>query len=393
MNIALVNPEYSTESGIDHGGIATYTYNIANALSEKGHNLFLFLREGIVPDKLNKNITVIEYKRSPLPFIKRIFTRIFKIDTWEEEFSYGLFKKVKSLHKKVTIDIVDIPEYNGLAAAFNGKKNFSLVLNFRTPRIIVDQYNNGPITSRDRRIYKLEEKSIKATKFYRTSSNALRERISKLYKIPLNKISVVRNPVMINKNIPQNKNTIIKILFVGRLEPRKGSDLIIKSLSDILNISDNLEIHFAGEIKDDIKHKLLINVSKNQETHVVFHGPLSRENLKKLYSSCNIFIFPSVFDNSPNALLEAMASALPIVACDAPGVNEIIKNNENGLLFKLDDKESFINEINELVNNVELRERLSLKGKEDVKKEFSPGKIANDTIEFYNLILNRNHSR
>lgn len=391
MNIALVNPEYNTQSGIDHGGIATYTYNISNALAKKGHNLFLFLREGIVPEKLDKNITIISYNRSSLPLTKKIIYRLFNIDSWEEEFSYGLYKRVKSLHKEVSLDIIDIPEYNGLAAAFRGDKDLSIVLNFRTPRIIVDQYNNSPISAIDKHIYKLEERSVKVTKHYRTSSNALKDRISQLYKIPLNEISVIRNPVMLNNNTSENDNRSIKILFVGRLEPRKGSDLIIKSLSDILNISDNTEMHFAGEIKDDIKHKLLINVGKTQEARVKFHGPLGRENLQILYKGCDIFIFPSVFDNSPNALLEAMASSLPIIACDAPGVNEIIKDNENGLLFYQDHKDEFINKIKDLINNPDLRKRLSLNSYESAKVNFSPEKIAKETLNFYNSVLERNN--
>lgn len=393
MNIALVNPEYNTQSGIGHGGIATYTYNIANALSNKGHSIFLFLREGITPDPLNNNIKVIEYNRAPLPLFRRLIRKLCFIDNWEEEFSYGLYERVLSVHKSEHLDIVDIPEYNGLAAAFNRKTPFSLVINFRTPRIIVNQFSGTKITSADKRIYNLEKRSIKVTKNYRTSSQALKERICKLYNISADKVVVVRNPMQPQPPFLKQNSNKIKILFVGRLEQRKGLELIKKSIPDIFNISDKIELHIAGETTNEIKNCLRLNAGSKNNKRLIFHGAIDHSSLQDIYNSSDIFIFPSVFDNSPNALLEAMASSLPIVASDAPGVNEIIKDNENGLLFETENKDSFLNKLKILIENDGLKARLSKNALSDIHEIFAPDKIATETLKFYTTLLQREQAK
>lgn len=380
MNIALVNPEYPTRSGFGHGGIATYTYNIANALSMRGHSVFLFIREGVIPDTLNRAVKIITFTRAPLPFLKRITSRLLNINRWDEEYSYGLYKSVLSVYDKVSIDIIDIPEYNGLAAAFKKHFPIPIVLNFRTPRIIVDHYNNRKIKSIDKRVYKLEQQAIKSTKNYRTSSNALKNEIIKLYKLPKDQLKVIRNPMVPIKCSKQKDSHKIKVLFVGRLENRKGLNLLINSYKDLLNLSDNIELHIVGQIDEDVKHFF-------KNTKVFFHGEVNHQQLKNYYCSSNIFIFPSIFDNSPNTLLEAMAASLPIIASNAPGVNEIIKDNHNGLLFKTDSKDEFIEKINLLINNNELCTRLSHQALEDIKDIFSPEKICNETIDFYRHVI------
>ncbi len=389
MNIALVNPEYNTKSGIGHGGIATYTYNIANALSNKGHSVFLFIREGIVPDHLHDKIKVINFDRGPLPIVKRIICRILRIDSWEEEFSYGLYKSIKSLNDNTKLDIIDIPEYNGLAAAFGKRHSFNLIINFRTPRIVVNQYNGEKENSIDTKIYKLEKRSINAARFYRTSSDALKEIVAKIYNIESKKIAVIRNPMPLNR-ISKKESETIKILFVGRLEYRKGLNLIKQSISDILKLSDKTEIHFAGENSSDITNSLLEEIPESNRARIIFYGPLNQTDLQKTYKECDIFIFPSLFDNSPNALLEAMASNLAILASDAPGVNEIINNNNNGLLFEIDNKKSFLESLDKLIKDKILREKLAHKAIEDIKEKYAPEEIAEKTLEFYNMILQEN---
>lgn len=382
MNIALINPEYNTPSGVGHGGIATYTYNIANALSEKGHSVFLFMRNDSTPDYLHDSIKVIKFERAPLPFIKKLTSRIFNIDRWDEEFSYGLYKKVLEVHDSENFDIVDIPEYNGLAAAFNKNDPFTLILNFRTPRILVDRYNNFSAKSIDKRVYHLEKRAIKNTDNYRTSSEALKKEIISLYNISASQIRVIRNPMTICECSSLKDTDKIKLLFVGRLETRKGLKLIKDSYNDILDISEKVEIHFIGEYNNDIKGDF-------NNKRIFLHGELNHNDLQKHYCSSDIFLFPSIFDNSPNALLEAMSAPLPVVASNAPGVNEIIKDKENGLLFEINNKDSFIEKIKTLIDNKELRVTIATNALKDIKDRFSPERISVETIEYYKYAINR----
>lgn len=393
MNIALINPEYNSPSGFGRGGIATYTYNIASALSSLGHNVCVFVRKGVNTDIVDQDIKVVEFDRAPLPIFKKIIARLFQLDTWEEEFSYGLYETLMQTHSKSNFNIVDIPEYNGLALAFKNVKEFSLIVNFRTPRKIVNQFNNTKDTPIDKKIYKLEKNALKNTKTYRTSSSALQLRVSTLYNIPIKNIEVIRNPMTAiehNKNLIKD-NTKFKILFSGRLEPRKGLELLLQIPQKIFNISTNIEIVIAGETGEGNKiiDMFTESIIPKDRKRIIFLGPLNREELYEAYLTCDLFIFPSTFDNSPNSLLEAMAAGMPILASNAEGVNELIFNNKNGLLFKPNDSESFLEQLKKLFNNKDLRERLSLQAKSDIVKKYSPEIIAKETANFYAKVLGK----
>ena len=75
MKIALINSEYPSPSGHDHGGIATYTYTLASALHQQGHRVHVFIREGTVPDRLAEGVKIHTYNFKPPRSSRRILNR------------------------------------------------------------------------------------------------------------------------------------------------------------------------------------------------------------------------------------------------------------------------------------------------------------------------------
>lgn len=396
MKIALVNPEYPALKNRGHGGIATYIYNIANAMADSGHAIYLFVRDGTKTDTLHESVKVIVFNREHLSFVKKILYKLIKNNVaWDEEYSFGLRKAIYNIHNKNHLDIVDIPEYNGLAVSFKPPNPFKIIINFRTPRIIVNQYNGITSTFLEKQFYNFEKRALKNTDIYRTSSNALKTKISEIYKIPLEKIKTIRNPMDItpfekNKKNDTNSDSI-QILFVGRLEKRKGIDLVHSAIPDILKLSPKVKIVFVGDAKKGMINKFHENIGqllgKEELEKVFFVGLKDRYELFEIYSHSHIFIFPSLFDNSPNALLEAMAAKLPIVASNCGGVNELIRDGENGLLFPVNNKKGFIKKIKTLIDNPDFANELGIVAKNDIKTIFSPQIIAEKTLTFYKNIL------
>ena len=95
------------------------------------------------------------------------------------------------------------------------------------------------------------------------------------------------------------------------------------------------------------------------------------------------FISSSLFEGNPKAILEAMASGCLVLAVDIPNNSEVIKNNENGLLYQLE-KDNLLNTFNKILLNEELSKTLSTNALKTVEANFSINKMIND--EYSDLV-------
>jgi glycosyltransferase involved in cell wall biosynthesis len=398
MNIVLVNPEYPSPNGKGHGGIATYIYIMANALTDIGQNVTVLVRKGTIPENLDDSVKFFSYD-----FISpsKLFSSILQIYNnkifWERGCSKAVFNIIRDLHKESPIDVVEIPEYNGIVSQFAKTLPFSRVVNFHTPSFLIDQFNQVSMTAKEKQWYDYEKKALKNCNAFRCPSKAMAKRASDLFSIPLDDITIIRNPVspLIFKKFkqkpPSMRDNICEILFSGRLERRKGAEVMLNSIKDILKINKQIHITFAGEteIGGSVDYRQTIErfLEPEERDRVWFLGSITREKLSLLYRRSDIFIIPSIFENAPYTLLEAMSAKLPVVGADTDGINEIIQHKKTGLLFSLDSTEELCTCIKELFTNRELRERLADNAYNHVKVYYNPNDIAKKTVEFYQAVI------
>lgn len=155
----------------------------------------------------------------------------------------------------------------------------------------------------------------------------------------------------------------INLLFVGYLTPRKGVDTLIKCFN-ILRADygmKNLSLSIAGDMKSDEGYvdalkKLCISYDLNGS--VTFFGHVSNDKLDDLYSSADIFVFPSNLEGFGMVLIEAMYHRLPIVTTDVGAIPSLIRDGINGLLVPPQDPEKLALAIIRLIENPELRRTL-----------------------------------
>lgn len=396
MNIALINPEYPSPSGRDHGGIATYVYTMANALTDAGHHVHVLARKDTVPDMLSSTAEFHTFNHAPLPtpfsFISRRFnSKVY----WERGCSQSALDLALSLHNKISLNVVEIPEYNGLATQFLPPLPFQLVINFHTPTILIDELNLTPITAQQKKWYYYEKRAVKNATAFRCPSKSLAEKLRGIFSLSPEKITVIRNPIPTTffDGIEKRHDTSderCEILFSGRLERRKGAEVILRTISDILDIDTSIHITFAGETElgesENYRQAMERAVKKEYRERIWFLGPQTRDKLSLLLCRSDIFIMPSLFENAPYALLEAMAAKLPVIGADTSGISEMIEHNKTGLLFSLDNPLELCTCIKKLISKPDLRKELSRCAYEHVRTIYDPGIIAQQTIAFYESI-------
>jgi glycosyltransferase involved in cell wall biosynthesis len=122
------------------------------------------------------------------------------------------------------------------------------------------------------------------------------------------------------------------VLFVARLVEKKGARYLLQAMQDI---DAKLLIVGNGPERDSLK-----GLAARLDIDCEFLGPKTKDELRPLYASCDVFAAPSVVaadgdkDGLPVAILEAMASGAPIVASDIAGIGEAVVDGENGYLTK-----------------------------------------------------------
>lgn len=166
------------------------------------------------------------------------------------------------------------------------------------------------------------------------------------------------------KELGLSKQDIV-LLSVGELSKRKNHEVIIRALAKI----DKTNVHYiiVGRGKLEIELKKIIN-SLNLSNKVHLLG--FRDDIDEICNISDIFCFPSKQEGLPVAVMEAMASGLPVICSDIRGNCELIKHEKGGYLCDKNDIDRFAECITELVEDYDKRKRMS-KYNMEVIKSFS----------------------
>ncbi len=394
MNIALVNAEYPTRSGVDHGGIATYTYVMANALARMGHGVFVLAKEGTIPDPLDSGVRFATFRsRPPRGLCRRLRDRFsYGEVAWQRGYSRGAYQLVRALHAEHRLDVVESPEYNGLASRFRNDMGPALVIHLHTPTYLIDCYNRTSPSRRRRAWYTLERQGIRRGRLYVSPSMAVKREAERRYGIAGEKVELIRLPLDIGSFTASSATGTppgdrVDILFTGRLECRKGAELLVKCTRRILALRPDVHFTIAGETSSgsslEYRRAIERTLTDEQRGRMWFPGPINRVSLPALYGRSDIFLLPSLFDNSPYSLLEAMAAALPVVSTDTGGINELVEHTRTGMLFGPSDPDGLLRCLGELVENREEAKAMGRRAAEAVRKRHDPRYIAERTIRAF----------
>jgi glycosyltransferase involved in cell wall biosynthesis len=113
----------------------------------------------------------------------------------------------------------------------------------------------------------------------------------------------------------------------------------------------------------------------------VFLG--DRNDIPGILAASDVFVLSSKWEGMPVTILEAMVASKPVVASDSPGITDIVKDKETGLLFAYGDAEDLKNKLGLLSNNVELYRKLAGAGNEIVRENFSASRMADAYVNIY----------
>jgi glycosyltransferase involved in cell wall biosynthesis len=174
----------------------------------------------------------------------------------------------------------------------------------------------------------------------------------------------------------------VVVMFAGTVTPRKGVLELMKA-AELLNRRDVLFL-VVGNLDLDRKYaRRVVEYAKCKGINAKFTGIVPYEDLKVLYSACDIFVLPSFEEGQPLVLLEAMASGKPLIGSKVGGIPMQIIDGWNGLLIRPGDIRGLAEKIRYLIENEEERKRMGKNSRELAEREFSYEKIVEKYVHVY----------
>ena len=173
------------------------------------------------------------------------------------------------------------------------------------------------------------------------------------------------------------------VLFPSRLLKEKGVEIFVEA-SKILKARVNVRMYIAGELDSENPS----SISKYQIDKWVEHGLVEWdghiEDMPKLLSQSSIICLPTYYpEGIPKALIEAASSGRAIITTDMPGCNEIVQNNNNGILIPIKSAKHLADAIIKLLDDEKLRGKYGKSGRKLVLEKFSSEIVDNATLKVY----------
>jgi D-inositol-3-phosphate glycosyltransferase len=186
------------------------------------------------------------------------------------------------------------------------------------------------------------------------------------YKIKTEKIIVIPNGVseiffntQLNANIDSNK---FIISTVARITKQKRLDIIIQAIRNLIDSGFNVNLKIiGGDYYDDTYFRFIQEqIQKYKlETNIEIIGFISQEEINSIYQNSTIYVQSSYYESQGIAIIEAMATGLPIVTTHQDALNEYFVNGENGYFYNGENVQELTNKLETLLLNADLRNKIS----------------------------------
>jgi len=185
--------------------------------------------------------------------------------------------------------------------------------------------------------------------------------------------------------IPEFDDGKVNILFVGRMEKRKGLRYLIEAYSRLKWDHPNIRLIVVGPgTPGKDVYRILAERSPQD---VVLTGPVSYRELPRYYQSCHIFCAPATGKESFGiVLLEAMACSKPIVCTRIEGYGCVLTDGQEGLMVPPQSSDGLADALAKLVGDADLRAQLGARGRQTVER-YRWERVAAETMDYYQTLL------
>jgi len=385
----------------DTGGQCVYIEELTRAMAEQRPNIKIdcFTRwyEGKKKEEaISKDVNVVRISCGPKEFVR-------KEDMYPllDEFAQNVLDYAKKNNFKY--NIIHSHYWDGGVAAVKVAKALNIPLihtNHSAGRLKKKVIDNAELKY-DIRIRE-EDNILAYAKGVLALTETEKQSLIEEYKLPAEKIYVVPGGLDLKqfypvKDLEQAKKDLkVKeknlIFALGRTDPRKGFEWLIKTMPQVLKKVDDVILYIGGGSLPEYLHEgspelkereRLMNIAKEigVTDSVHFTGHLSDEDVTKYYSICDTFVVPSIYEPFGLVLVEAMACKTVVIATNNGGPVNIVDDGKDGFLVDVKKTDDFADKIVKVLSNPDLKQKLLQAGYDKAIKQYSWQTVSKRVLE------------
>lgn len=400
LNICLVSREYPEETG--WGGIGKYTYHLAHGLVTAGHKVHVisqslskdkeYLDDGVIVHRVSHKV-IFPFKHNFREFGNRI------------EYSYCVYTKLKELIDTYDIDIVEGPNLSAETFVYSFFKKTPLVTRLHTHFSEVVEFCNMKRNTdkelsclmEDSNILRSDVVTCSTQRHVKTVLNEIGCKPSHIEIIPLG----IPLPEIAEESYELKDKDFFSVLYVGRLEKRKGAHILAKAIPHVLEEIPETRFLiigrdtyltpegnlFSGEKKDSFKEKMINDITKKYLNNVDFLGFVEDELIPNYYKTCDLFVAPSLYESFGFIYVEAMSYGKPVIGCETGGVPEVVRNGITGILVPPEDPVLLAGAIIKILKDRQMRKEMGIEARKHVEANFIRELMTERTIQAYQKFI------
>ncbi len=384
MRILMLSWEYPPRIV---GGISRVVYHLAHELGAAGHvvTILTMTDENLLPIESDGPVTV---HRVPAWVVKPITL----VDSVMQMNMEMVAEGVRLMQSGERYDIIHMHDW---LVAFAGRTLLSLypwMAGIATIHGTEYGRNDGIRSDLQSYINSIEQKLTEFSDRVIVNSLYMQDEVIRLFHHDTIHLDVIPNGVDLHKfdNVPVDMDlrrgyaadSERIVFFVGRLTYEKGVHVLMDAVPKVLSRFPGVKFIIAGRGQElDSLRQRAWNLGVAHR--VDFPGFLSEEELLRIFRVVDIAVFPSLYEPFGIVSLESMVAKVPVVVSDAGGLNEIVTNRENGMKFGTGNPDMLAAAIMELLEDEDLRIRITRNAFCSVEEKYRWERIAERTAAAY----------
>ena len=340
MRICLVSKEVA---GIVGGGIGIYVHEAAKALTAHGHEVWLITqdpgheRRDVLRSLTGFHRILIAGENVPADRRERVFHG-------EPHYGYSMLVHQTLQATGSTFDYIEFPDYEaeGLIPIREqqlfgtyGSTVLAVMLHSPTYECFLYDQQMHRASLAIREVCLLEDNAIRNAPLLNCPSNGLLQEVAGRLGLDPSTAAIIRYPMSLPAESiapprPRASLEDLEFLYFGRIEPRKG----VENLLEAFRALPSLRLRLVG---GDVPYSpygrsFRAHLERRAPSNVEFVGGVAREQMLDMIRTADVCIFPSLFENWPNACIEAMAAARVVIGSRHGGMAEMIEHGTHGFL-------------------------------------------------------------
>jgi glycosyltransferase involved in cell wall biosynthesis len=388
LHIGLLTPALAGLTGVD-SGIGAHFRHLAEALTADGHRVSVLLvcDQSTAAENLPFGVNVVQIRPSPAA---RLLGRLnWQLHQWG--CLRASFRVAAVAARLQPVDIWETTSTGSLALEYlTDRRRAPVVTRVSTTAAQLRATNAGVENWISRRIEGWEQATVRRSNRVFTHSGSHQRAIAEEFGLARESIRIIPHGIPVPPEAPARSATISRceLLFVGRLEHRKGADLLLAALPAVLEAAPQVAVTLVGADREGHwQDRWRQTAAPALRDRVRFAGVVEPSALAAHYRTADLFVGPSRYESFGLIFAEAMAQALPVVALRTPGAADLIEDGVTGRLAPPEDVAGLAAVLTELALDPAQRQRLGAAGRRVVEAHYSLPALAAASTSFYRETL------